>query len=108
MEVAGPFYIHRIQRVDIGSEGDISPVMTKLHSDTILQERPFLGLSQILSRRFFLFCTFFNERIAINTSREAGGELLIGLSVAYAMRYFALSSPLKLLPSGPNAASAPL
>ena len=123
MEVAGPFYIHRIQRVDIGSRGDISPVMTKLHSDTILPERPFLGLSQISSLQFFHFCTFFTSGLPVNTSREAGGELLIGLSVAFAMRHFALPSPLaplafsfgfsrtlcfKLLPSGPNATSAPL
>ena len=48
----GPFYMGTGYReVDIGSEGDISPVMTKLHSDTILPERPFLDLSQILSQR---------------------------------------------------------
>ena len=48
----GPFYMGAGYReVDIGSEGDISPVMTKLHSDTILPERPFLDLSQILSQR---------------------------------------------------------
>ena len=88
--------------MDIGSGGDISPVMTKLHSDTILPESPFLGLSQILSRRFFLFCTFFYDGIDDNTSREAGGELLVGLSVAYAMRHSPPMHLLQFLPDFPG------
>ena len=67
---------------------DISPVMTKLHSDTILPERPFLGLSQISA--IFSRLQFFYDRIAISLSREARVELLIDLLVDYSMRHSSL------------------
>ena len=67
---------------------DIFPVMTKLHSDTILPERPFLGLSQISA--IFSRLHFFYDRIAISLSREARVELLIDLLVDYSMRHSSL------------------
>ena len=83
--------LHSQDIEDIGSQPtwDISPVMTSLHSDTILPQRPFLGLSQIST--IFSRLHFFYDRIAISSSREAGVELLIGLLVAaYALRHFSL------------------